>query len=499
MARVGAPVAHARRVGRRRDPARARRGRRRSARRGRCSPRQRLDASPLAALAPDRVEVEATLREDPRPGALGWHALADVRVVRAGRRHREHPARDGLALRRRGTARRSPGATWCGSRARCRCPTTPSSSTRCTRRAWRSRCARPRSSALGAVAEPVRAGDAGGAHHGGALDRGGVPARARPGCSWASRSATIPTSTRASSATSRPPGSRTCSWSRAATSPWCSGRCSRSSRCSGCRGRRRSRSDSFTVAFIVVLTGAEPSVMRAGTMTALTLVGPAARPRPLDRGRAVGRGAGAADPAAGAGALDRVPALGHGDRRHGRDGGAARRAVRARSMPAPVAAAAGTTLAAQLGVTPILLFHFHDVPGVTLLANVVAAPTVAPSLLLGLVAAAAASSPSRSGISWGSRRRCRCAPCSSSPTSPDARPSPTSPRAAARSCSLVGAALVVGAHRGPAHRVAAAAPGRDRRRRSRCRCSSGTRPPRSALPRRSPCASSTSVRATPRS
>jgi competence protein ComEC len=60
----------------------------------------------------------------------------------------------------------------------------------------------------------------------------------------------------------------------------------------------------------------------------------------------------------------------------------------ARVMPAPVAAAAGTTLAAQLGVTPILLYHFHDVPGVTLLANVVAAPTVAPSLLLGLVAAA---------------------------------------------------------------------------------------------------------------
>ena len=58
-------------------------------------------------------------------------------------------------------------------------------------------------------------------------------------------------------------------------------------------------------------------------------------------------------------------------------------------VPAPVAAAAGTTLAAQLGVTPVLLFHFHDVPGVTLIANVVAAPTVAPSLLLGLVAAGA--------------------------------------------------------------------------------------------------------------
>ncbi|MBA3764452.1 MAG: ComEC/Rec2 family competence protein, partial [Actinobacteria bacterium] len=45
---------------------------------------QRLASSALAGLAPDRVEVEATLREDPRPGALGWHALADVRVVRLG-------------------------------------------------------------------------------------------------------------------------------------------------------------------------------------------------------------------------------------------------------------------------------------------------------------------------------------------------------------------------------------------------------------------------------
>ena len=36
-----------------------------------------------------------------------------------------------------------------------------------------------------------------------------------------------------------------------------------------------------------------------------------------------------------------------------------------RFVPAPVALAAGTTLAAQLGVTPLLLFHFHEVPGVT--------------------------------------------------------------------------------------------------------------------------------------
>ena len=59
-----------------------------------------------------------------------------------------------------------------------------------------------------------------------------------------------------------------------------------------------------------------------------------------------------------------------------------------RFLPAPVALAAGTTLAAQLGVTPLLLFHFHEVPGVTILANLLAFPAVSPALLLGLVAAA---------------------------------------------------------------------------------------------------------------
>ena len=57
-------------------------------------------------------------------------------------------------------------------------------------------------------------------------------------------------------------------------------------------------------------------------------------------------------------------------------------------MPAPVALAAGTTLAAQLGVTPILLFHFHEVPGVTIIANLMAFPAVSPALLLGLAVAA---------------------------------------------------------------------------------------------------------------
>ena len=159
-----------------------------------------------------------------------------------------------------------------------------------------------------------------------------------------------------------------------------------------------------TVAFIVVLTGAEPSVMRAGAMSALTLVG-----------LLLGRARSTAVVLSGAVLVLLIvqPVLVRSigfqlsvTATAGMVAMAAPLGERfARVMPAPVAAAAGTTLAAQLGVTPILLFHFHDVPGVTLLANVVAAPTVAPSLLLGLVAAAVRHrARSRWGTSWVSRR-----------------------------------------------------------------------------------------------
>jgi competence protein ComEC len=62
-------------------------------------------------------------------------------------------------------------------------------------------------------------------------------------------------------------------------------------------------------------------------------------------------------------------------------------AERLRFLPRPVAMAAGATLAAQVGVTPVLLFWFHEVPLSTILANILAFPVVAPSLLLGLLAA----------------------------------------------------------------------------------------------------------------
>ncbi len=141
------------------------------------------------------------------------------------------------------------------------------------------------------------------------------------------------------------------------------------------------------VVFFVVMTGAEPSVMRAGVMATLALVGVL-----IGRPRATGSIlAGAVlvllilDPwlvwsigfqlsvAATAGMVALASPIGERLRRF---------------LPAPVALAAGTTLAAQFGVTPILLFHFHEVPGVTVVANLAAFPAVSPALLLGLAAAA---------------------------------------------------------------------------------------------------------------
>ncbi|MCI0635132.1 MAG: DNA internalization-related competence protein ComEC/Rec2 [Actinobacteria bacterium] len=143
----------------------------------------------------------------------------------------------------------------------------------------------------------------------------------------------------------------------------------------------------LTVAFFVVLTGAEPSVMRAGVMAGLALVG-VLLGRPRSGGSIL---AGAVvlllvlDPAlvwsvgfqlsvaATAGMIAMATPI----------------ADRLRFLPRPVALATGATLAAQAGVTPILLFHFHEVPTSTVLANVLAFPAVAPCLLLGVSAAGA--------------------------------------------------------------------------------------------------------------
>jgi competence protein ComEC len=142
-----------------------------------------------------------------------------------------------------------------------------------------------------------------------------------------------------------------------------------------------------TVAFFVVLTGAEPSVLRAGTMAGLTLLAIL-----LGRPRSAASILAASvfvllvlDPslvwqvgfqlsvAATAGMVALATPV----------------ADRLGFLPRSVALAAGATVAAQLGVTPVLLYYFHEVPLATLVANVLAFPAVAPAMLLGLGAAGA--------------------------------------------------------------------------------------------------------------
>jgi competence protein ComEC len=113
-----------------------------------------------------------------------------------------------------------------------------------------------------------------------------------------------------------------------------------------------------TVSFFVVLTGAEPSVLRAGVMVGLTLVG-------VLLGRP--RSAGAVLAAAVFGLLVLDPALVWSvgfqlsvAATAGMVALATPIADRVWFLPRPVALAAGATLAAQLSVTPVLLFHFHE-------------------------------------------------------------------------------------------------------------------------------------------
>jgi competence protein ComEC len=142
-----------------------------------------------------------------------------------------------------------------------------------------------------------------------------------------------------------------------------------------------------TVVFFVVLTGAEPSVLRAGTMAGLTLLA-ILLGRPRSAASILAASVFALlvlDPslvwqvgfqlsvAATAGMVALATPV----------------ADRLRFLPRPVALAAGATVAAQLGVTPMLLYHFHEVPLATLVANVLAFPAVAPAMLLGLTAAGA--------------------------------------------------------------------------------------------------------------
>jgi competence protein ComEC len=140
------------------------------------------------------------------------------------------------------------------------------------------------------------------------------------------------------------------------------------------------------VAFFALLTRAEPSVLRASAMALLTMLGiflgrPRAGPTILGAGvlallalnptlvYSVGF---QLSVAATAGMVLLASPL----------------ASRLRWLPQGIALAAGTTLAAQAGVTPLLLYYFGWVPIVTILANLLAYPAVASGMLLGLLAAA---------------------------------------------------------------------------------------------------------------
>ena len=140
------------------------------------------------------------------------------------------------------------------------------------------------------------------------------------------------------------------------------------------------------IAFFVLLTRAEPSVMRAAVMAGLAMLGIfLGRPRstPAIMGGAVLILLGVnptlvysigfqLSVAATAGMAILAAPL----------------ADRMRFLPTWLALATGTTLGAQAGVTPVILYHFGAVPTVTLPANLLAFPAVAPGMLLGLAAAA---------------------------------------------------------------------------------------------------------------
>src|SRR6266508_174542 len=138
------------------------------------------------------------------------------------------------------------------------------------------------------------------------------------------------------------------------------------------------------VAFFVLLTRAEPSVMRAGAMTGLTMLGVfLGRPRspPAIVGCSV------------LGLLVMDPSLAYSIGFQlsvvaivGMVLLAAPVANRLAALPKGLALAAGATLGAQAGVTPLLLFHFGVVPTVTLPANLLAFPAVSPAMLFGLAA-----------------------------------------------------------------------------------------------------------------
>ncbi len=153
----------------------------------------------------------------------------------------------------------------------------------------------------------------------------------------------------------------------------------------GLRGWWRAGLGLAAVGFFALVTGGEPSVLRAGVMAALALAGSA-----LGRPGSTAAGLGTAvlvllllDPSLAWSVGFQLSAAATG----GIAALAGPLASRLRALPRSVAIAASATIAAQAGVAPLLLFHVHELPLSGLPANVLAFPAVAPALLLGLAAA----------------------------------------------------------------------------------------------------------------
>jgi competence protein ComEC len=142
------------------------------------------------------------------------------------------------------------------------------------------------------------------------------------------------------------------------------------------------------VAFFALVTRWEPSVLRATAMATIALVALwAGRPRRVGPALAVA--------ALGLLVLDPLLSTSVGFQLSvaataGLATMAGPLATRLSWLSRPVAGAAAATLAAQIAVTPLLLLRFGVVPSVTLVANVLAVPAVAPALFLGTVASGAA-------------------------------------------------------------------------------------------------------------
>ncbi len=143
------------------------------------------------------------------------------------------------------------------------------------------------------------------------------------------------------------------------------------------------------IGLYVPLTGAGPSIQRAGVMGAAGLVAALAG-RPAHRWYALGLAAAvtlalnplaAGEPgwqlsfAAVAALLAVAPPL---------------REAFARRLPGPVADVAAMTVAATLGTAPLMAMHFGTVSLAALPANLLAAAAIAPVMWLGMLAAAAA-------------------------------------------------------------------------------------------------------------